>query len=444
MTDLMFVLCLSLIFVCSLLLSLFSYLTRLSSERGHFLIRGSRSNVEFYEEEIEPKLGITMEQAAWAFPLLVQLTVLLLGLTLAAWNLGRPFAWETLLQEAVFLLLDVLVFGLVIPNILLTRTSGKWLHSWLGALLVAVRLAYPLVAVCQFLHHLSTLGIRSEEEPQPGSQSDIEALMQAGEEEGLLEKEDRKLIQSVVEFGDTTVREVMTPRQQIVAVPAQTTLGQLRQTLATNRFTRIPAYEGDIDHMVGFVHAGDLFAVEESDLERRTVQELLRPVVFVPETKRISELLEELKQAAQIAIVVDEYGSVAGLVTVEDMVEEIVGDIRDEHEVSDVHPLGDGRYSMSGRTRLDRLLDLFDVQLDNLGEAATVSGLVTDTLGRVPATGERVERDGLIFHISESNGRRVIRLVVTGPPKRSSDSSESGSSIPVMKPSASDREVDLR
>src|SRR3972149_6421983 len=106
--------------------------------------------------------------------------------------------------------------------------------------------------------------------------------------------------------------------------------------------------------MVGFVHAGDLFAVEESDLERRTVQELLRPVSFVPETKRISELLDELKQSAQIAIVVDEYGSVAGLATVEDLVEEIVGDIRDEHDVMDVHPVGDGRYSVPGGMHLAR------------------------------------------------------------------------------------------
>ena len=408
-----------LILASSLLLTLFSYLIRLSSERGHFLIRGSKDNVQYYEEHIEPRLGIAEEQVAWAFPLLGQANLLLLGLLLAAWNLGRPFEWETLAAEATFLLLDVILFGQVIPNILLTRTSGKWLHAWIGTLRVSVRIAYPLVAVCQFLHHVATLGSRAEEERQITSHSDnIEALMQAGEEEGLLEKEDRKLIQSVVEFGDTTVREVMTPRQQIVAVPASTTLGQLRQILATNRFTRIPVYDGSLDRMVGFIHAGDLFAVEEADLERRTVQELVRPVCFVPETKRISELLDELKQSAQVAIVVDEYGSVAGLATVEDLVEEIVGDIRDEHEIPDVHPLGAGRYSMSGGIHIDRLQELFDVRLEEPSGSTTVSGLITDTLGRVPAAGERIERDGLVFHISESDGRRVIRLVVSGPAKK--------------------------
>jgi CBS domain containing-hemolysin-like protein len=271
------------------------------------------------------------------------------------------------------------------------------------------------VAVSQFLHRVGTLGSPRGEESEPVSHTEnIEALMQAGEEEGLLEKEDRRLIQSVVEFGDTTVREVMTPRQEIVAVPARTTLAQLKQTLATKRYTRIPVYEGDLDHMVGFVHAGDLFAVEEEE-ERRTVQELLRPVTFVPETKPISELLTELQQKAQIAIVVDEYGSVAGLVTVEDMVEEIVGEIRDEHEVLDVIPQGEGRYSVPGGMDLGRLQELFDVRLEDTGGATTVSGLVTETLGRVPAVGEKLERDGLVFHVTESDGRRVIRLLVTGP-----------------------------
>ncbi|MBI3933820.1 MAG: HlyC/CorC family transporter [Acidobacteria bacterium] len=427
----------------SLLLTLFSYLIRLSSERGHFLIRGSKDNVLYYEEHIEPRLGIAEEQIAWAFPLLVQADLLLLGMSVAAWNLGRPFEWITLIEEAALLLLDVIIFGLVIPNILLTRTSGKWLLSCIGTLRISVRVAYPLVAVCQFLHHMATLGSPSEEEQEAVSHSDnIEALMQAGEEEGLFEKQDRKLIQSVVEFGDTTVREVMTPRQQIVAVPAQTTLSQLRQTLATHRFTRIPIYEGDLDHIVGFVHAGDLFAVEEEDLEQRTVRDLLRPVCVVPETKKISELLEELKQSSQTAIVVDEYGSVTGLTTVEDLVEEIVGDIRDEHEVMDVQPLGEGKYSMPGGMHLDRLQELFDVRLEETSGATTVSGLVTDALGRVPVAGERIERDGLVFRVSESDGRRVLRLVVTGPPKQSSEPLQSEANARAPKAGTNGHEID--
>jgi CBS domain containing-hemolysin-like protein len=412
-----------LILAGSLLLTLFSYLTRLYSERGRFLIRGSRHNIEFFEEQVEPNLRVQMEQAVWAFPLLVQSTLVLIGLLVATWNLEKPFEWTTILGEAIFLLLDVLLFGLVIPNVLLSRTEGKWLRHWAGIVRTSVRLVYPVVAVGQFLHRIAMLGAGPEEELHPPAET-IEALMQAGEEEGLLEKEDRKLIQSVVEFGDKTVREVMTPRQAIVAVPSRTTLSELKQMLATKRYTRIPIYEGDLDHMIGFVHSGDLFAVEEAAAERQSVQELVRLAPIVPETKLISELLPELQQKAPMAFVVDEYGSVSGLVTVEDLVEEIVGEIRDEHEPMDVISEGAGRYNIPGDLDLDRLRELFDVRLEDTGEARTVSGLVTDLLGRVPAAGERLQWDELSFLITEANGRRVLRMVVTGPVREPAKHSE--------------------
>ena len=423
----------------SVLQTLFTYLRRLSSERGRFLVRGSRDNIQFYEEQIEPRLGITAELSAWTFPFLVQANLIVIGFLVAAWNLGRPFEWPTLIGEAGFLILDVMAFGEVIPNILLTRTEGRWLLRVVGPLRIAVRAAFPLVAVSQFLHHVATLGGPSEEEMEEATPAEnIEALIEVGEQEGLLEKEDRKLIQSVMEFGDKTVREVMTPRQKIVAVPVNSTLSQLRQLLGAKRFTRIPAFDVDLDHIAGFVHAGDLFTVEESEMEDRTVREFLRPVTFVPETKPIAELLEELKQKAQVAIVVDEYGAVAGLATIEDLVEEIVGDIRDEHEVPDVIPRGEGRYTVPGGLDLGSLRDLFDVHLENSGESTTVSGLVTDALGRVPSAGEKVERDGLTFHVLESDGRRVIRLLVAGPPKSvpvPDDAADSGRGAGSPRPS---------
>ena len=411
------------IVLCCLLLTLYSYLSRLSTERGYFLVRGSRDNVQFYEEEIEPKLGVSAEQAAWTFPLLVQVVLVLLAVAIAAWNFGSLLRWTGLLGTAAFLLLDVIVFGQVIPNILLTLTKGTWLRAITGVVKISVMAAFPLVALSQALHHIATLGsAETEEEQEATAGENIEALIQVGEDEGLIQKEDRKLIQSVVEFGEKTVREVMTPRQQIVAVPAQTTLSQLKQMLATRRFTRIPVYDPDLDHMLGFVHGGDLFAIDEADLDRRTVKELLRPVRFVPDTKRISELLDELKEKGQIAIVVDEYGSVVGLTTVEDMVEEIVGEIRDEHEPTDVHREGEGRYSVPGGMDLDRLREWFDVELEETDSASTISGLVTEALGRVPAVGETVERDGLTFHVTDANDRRIIRLQVSGPPKKAPES----------------------
>ncbi len=399
----------------SLSLILFVYANRVYNERGRFLIRGSRTNAEFFEEQIDPRLGIREEQLVWTFPLLVQTNLVVLAMLVAAWNLSEPFGLMLILQKLALLLMIIVFFGQVIPYVLMTRTEGRWVLQWTGVLRISIRMIFPLVLVSEFLHHIATLGRATEEEEQTSQSEQVEALMQAGEDEGLLEKDDRRLIQSVVEFGDKTVREVMTPRQEIFSVPAETSLGALKKMLGKRRFTRIPVYEGDMDHITGFLHSGDLFAVEDTELGKRTVQELARPVEYVPETKSISELLQELQKNPKIAIVIDEYGAVAGLVTVEDMVEEIVGEIRDEHEEMDVIAVAPGQFSVPGGMDLDRLEEMFDVRLEDTREATTVSGLVTESLGRVPVVGEFLERDQLSFEVTETNGRRITRLMVSGP-----------------------------
>ena len=410
-----------LILISSLLLTLFSYVNRLYGEKGRFLIRGSEDNVDFFEDQIEPRLGLGMAKAELTFPLLIRLDVVALTLLVASGYLRSPLSWEVLVQAAVFLVLDIMLFSQVIPHVLLTRTQGKWLLPSVGLLRGAVILVSPVVAVSQFLHHVATLGgDDGREAEEPSASENIEALMLAGEEEGLLEKEDRRLIRSVVEFGDKTVREVMTPRPEIFAVAAETTLDELKQMLVARHFSRIPIYEGDLDHILGFVRALDLLGLSESDWPQESVRKLLRPLTFVPETKPISALLKELQQKAPIAIVVDEYGSVAGLVTVEDMVEEIVGEIRDEHEALDVIPQGEGVYSVPGNLDLDRLPEMFGVRIEEPAGATTVSGLVTNVLGRVPSSGEVLEKDGLVFRVIESNGRRVLRLRISGPLARPS------------------------
>ncbi len=405
-----------LIAASNLVLALFSYVNLLYTEKGRFLIRGSKDNVDFFEEHVEPRLKIGAEEAELTFPLLVLLTMILLALLAGAWDIGQPLHWSTIFQSGVFLVFDALLFAEVVPHALLGATSGKWLLPAAGFLRISILAVYPLVGISQFLRHLATLGSDDEAETEePTASQNIEALMLAGEEEGLLEKEDRRLIRSIVEFGDKTVREVMTPRPEIFAVPAETTLAQLKQMLAMRRYSRIPVYQGDLDHILGFVHARDILPLSDKDLANSSVRKLLRPVTFVPETKSVSDLLKEIQLKTRLAIVIDEYGSVAGLVTIEDMVEEIVGEIRDEHETQDVIPHGKHSYSVPGNMNLDRLSELFGVRIEEPGEATTVSGLVTSTMGKVPAPGESIERDGLLFQVTESNGRRIVRLLVSTP-----------------------------
>ncbi len=231
---------------------------------------------------------------------------------------------------------------------------------------------------------------------RPRPEEHIDALILAGEEEGIIEKGDRELIQSVVAFGDKTVREVMTPRPRVVAIRQDATLEELRQLVINEQFSRIPVYEDNIDQITGFVHVRDMFELSDEERARRNVRDIMRPIRAVPETKPVNDLLREMQEeGAHMAVVVDEYGSTAGIVTMEDMVEEIVGEIHDEHEPErDFRQDPDGSYVVSGSFDLGRLEDLLDFHPDEETESTTVGGLVTEWLGHVPGGGRnRTRRD---------------------------------------------------
>jgi CBS domain containing-hemolysin-like protein len=251
------------------------------------------------------------------------------------------------------------------------------------------------------------------EEP-PTQAENIEALISAGTEEGLIEEEDRKLIQSVVEFGDKVVREVMTPRPNIVAISASATLEELRQLVINEQYSRIPVYEGTIDQILGFVHVRDMFELDEDQRANRTVRELMRPIRTVPETKPVNDLMREMQQDnTHMVIVVDEYGNTAGLASMEDLVEVILGEIRDEHEPdSDVQEDGQGGFIVSGSFDVARLADLLEFHPEEDLESTTVGGLVTEWLGRVPQSGESVERGGIHIDVLASDELRVAQVRV--------------------------------
>ena len=420
----MFFVSTAIVIAASLLLTLFSYVHRLYTERGRFLIRGSRDNVEFFESHVEPRLKLGEEEAELTFPLLVRLDIVVLTLAASSWLIGLPLQWDSVVAVVLFLTMDVVLFAQVIPFVLMSQTSGSWLRAATGMLRISVLLIQPVVILSRMIYSLAMLGKEEPETEESTAGENIEALMLAGEEEGLLETEDRKLIRSVVEFGDKTVREVMTPRPDIFAVPAEMSFAELRSLLSNRQYSRIPVYEEDLDHILGYLHVRDLFLRSHAPEDQQFLRNLLRPLTFVPETKPIADLLKEMQQKTQIAIVVDEYGSVAGLVTVEDIVEEIVGEIREEHEITDAIQLGEGIYSVPGNLDVDRLHDLFGVRVEKVAEATTVSGLVTSFLGRVPSVGETAELDGLTFQVADANGRRILKLVVSGPPKLAEEQSE--------------------
>jgi CBS domain containing-hemolysin-like protein len=301
-----------------------------------------------------------------------------------------------------------------VPQLLYRRTSARWMQPLIPLFRGMSLVARPGVALLDFFQSLIELTDdtgKPVEEPTPAE--NIEALISAGTEEGLIEEDDRKLIQGVVEFGDKIVREVMTPRPNMVAIAADATLDQLRQLVINEQFSRIPVYEQNIDQMMGFVHVRDMFELGEEERAGRIVRELVRPVKFVPETKPVNDLMRQMQQEnTHLVIVVDEYGNTAGLATMEDLLEVIMGEIRDEHEPdSDVTEDGQGGYIVSGSFELNRIADLFDTfHREEDIESTTVGGLVSEWLGHVPQAGEAADRDGVRIEVLASDEFRVERV----------------------------------
>jgi putative hemolysin len=372
--------------------------------------------IKFFRETLEDRIGFRTEDGAGAFSLVKHTSILVIGVVyFLVFADGLAWTWPALWETVAASWLTMIVLAYVLPQMLYRRTEARWLVPLSGLLRGIGIMAKPftaLLSLFQSLIELTDESAGTEEAATPAE--NIEALISAGAEEGLIEEEDRKLIQSVVEFGDKVVREVMTPRPNIVAIAADASLEQLRQLVINEQYSRIPVYEGSIDQIIGFVHVRDMFELDEDDRGSRTVRELVRPIRFVPETKAVNDLMRDMQQDnTHMVIVVDEYGNTAGLATMEDLVEVILGEIRDEHEPdSDVQEDGQGGFIVSGSFDVTRLGDLLEFHPEEDIESTTVGGLVTEWLGRVPQAGESVERDGIHIDVLASDELRVAQVRV--------------------------------
>ena len=264
---------------------------------------------------------------------------------------------------------------------------------------------------------------REEEEAEAGEQvtdEEVQAFIDVGEEEGILEGQEGKLIQQIVDFGDRVARELMTPRIDVLAFDARRPLAELASLFSESKYARIPIYQESIDQITGVVHVKDIFDAVLKH-EERPVAEMARPPYFVSESKKVSELLHEFQsEHVQVAVVVDEYGGTAGIITIEDIVEEIVGEIADEHEDEEatVVDLGDDNWLVSGLLRVENLEEMLDVDLSgDDGQYETVAGLIFTTLGRVPGVGTTVSKNGYRFTVDRADRRRIYRVKVSKDPE---------------------------
>ncbi len=334
----------------------------------------------------------------------------------------RTWSTNGLIHSFAIIILLSAIFHQLLPRLLTLNEPEKKLALLLRIFnpffTILRSITLPLSKV---LGHFRRLHEEIEEngktENEEASGEEIQAYLEIGENEGILQEEDTKLIQSVVEFGNTLVREVMTPRTKIIACEDSATIAELREVMIRHRHSRIPIYRGDIDHIIGIAYIRQLMAEYAKGRESDPILSLVNPALFVPETKPVSKLLKELQERGDhAAIVIDEHGGVAGMVTIEDLVEEIVGEIRDEDEakVSKIIEEGSKSFVMRGSIEISRFEELVGRNYEQLN-CATVAGLVMTFLGRVPARGESFDLDGLKVQVLDADRKRVHWIRVQLP-----------------------------
>jgi putative hemolysin len=316
---------------------------------------------------------------------------------------------HTLPTLLVALAAFVLVFELFLPLLIIGRDPERVLELLLPTFAPLARALGPMTRWAA----AAVAAARRGGVPPTADEANeaAKAYIDTAEQEGIIEGEERRLLQSIVDFGDTLVREVMTPRPDIVAIRDTATVGDVRALFLEQEYSRFPVYKESLDNIAGFVFVKDLVVLSTAD-DTRPVTTLLRPAVVVPETKRVPELLKQFqRQQTQCAIVVDEYGGTAGLVTIEDLLEEIVGEIRDEYDVES-EPIvdeGGGRWVFSGKVNINEVRQRLNVEIEREG-FETVGGYLLSHLGRVPAVGEKFEMDGLTVEVLDAERRRINKV----------------------------------
>lgn len=386
--------------------------------------RSKLRSSEFLKQVLENRPRFSFAISATIQILLVVVAVLVTSISLRLFQQDR---------FVLFGLLTGLVLAGIFRQLIPLFTSTRDPEGTLLFLLPLIRPILPLMAfAADPFHKLFDRTHQKEQELDNGEEDeeqdagdDIQALIDVGEAEGILEEEEGELIHSILEFGDTLVSEVMTPRPDIVAVAAAASVREARDVMIESKYSRLPVYRDQIDNVEGLIYVRDLLQHWAEGNENGPISSLVRPVYFIPETKSVAELLEEMQKAhVQLSMVIDEYGGVCGLVTVEDILEEIVGEIEDEDiegdELNDIVEHGEGVYEVLGSTEIGKIERLFDLEIE-ADDFTTIAGLVISKSGKVPQPGERLTFRGLEVQVVEADDRRIGRLRVKRADQNSSE-----------------------
>ena len=433
-----------------LLLILLSLLATVDMAFGQLSDVGLRRLIGENGDKPEPRSRVFLRQVlenrprfGFALSAMIQILLVVVAVLITSISLSLFPDPRWVLVGLVAGLILAGVFRQIIPLFIATQNPE-------GTLLFLLPIIRPFFPIMAFIadpfqrlfdrsrrkdHHVTETGEAEEEDDDSG---DLQALIDVGEAEGILEEEEGELIHTVIQFGDTRVSEVMTPRPDIVAVPDTATGREARDIILESKYSRLPVYREQMDNVEGIIYVRDLLLCWVEGHEDENIRPLVRPVYFVPETKPVADLLEEMQKAhVQLAIVIDEYGGVSGLVTVEDILEEIVGEIEDEdiagEELEEIVQEPDGFYNVPGSTEIGKIERIFGMEIED-DDFTTIAGLVINEQGKVPNVGERLNIRGLEVEVLDADERRINRLRVKAQPKvETEETDENQKQIPAGK-----------
>ncbi|MFH1736637.1 MAG: hemolysin family protein [Actinomycetota bacterium] len=324
-------------------------------------------------------------------------------------------SWGAAAATAVITLV-IFIYCEVAPKTYAVENAERVVLRIAGPVYLLGKVFRPVV---HFLTRLATittrlLGIKTTATGPYMTEEELLTAVEIGEEEGVIEEEEKKMIRHIFEFGDTIVREVMMPRPDMICIKETETMKDALKLIMNEGHSRIPAYKDTIDNITGILYARDLLGRLAKGDEKIQVKQILRPAIFVPETKRVAELLREIQRdKIHLAVVIDEYGTTVGLATMEDLLEEIVGEIYDEYDLEDkqIEPLGEDSIRVEGRFPIDDVNEYFDVKLD-YPDVDSIGGLMMELFGRLPERGETLQAAGLDFKVEKVVGRRVVKIFI--------------------------------
>jgi len=311
----------------------------------------------------------------------------------------------------------LLIFGEITPKTVAAHRGDRLAIVLARPILWISWILSPIIRLLSFVTNLlaAPFGARVRSDAPMVTEEEIQLMVRMGEEQGVLEQEEREMIHSIIDFGDTLVREVMTPRIDIVSVEADEPVDSVLEVIRTHGHSRVPVYHETVDQIVGVIHVKDLLTAFRGGRLTGTARAYARPAYFVPESKRLDELFKDMRRKkAHMAIVVDEYGGTAGIVTIEDLLEEIVGPIQDEYDVEEppIKHLNDRTAVVDGKMHLEEVNAALDLALP-IGDVDSLGGFVYTLLGHVPAQGERVQYDGVELSVERVDGNRIAQVRIT-------------------------------